>query len=31
MSYDITKIIYVKEDPVGADNVATFVIDTANW
>jgi len=31
MSYDITKLIYVKEDPVGADNVATFVIDTANW
>lgn len=31
MSYDITKIIYVKEDHVGADNVATFVIDTANW
>ena len=31
MSYDITKIIYVKEDPVDADNVATFVIDTNNW
>ena len=31
MSYDITKLIYVKEDPVDADNVATFVIDTANW
>lgn len=31
MSYDITKLIYVKEDPIGADNVATFVIDTANW
>jgi len=31
MSYDITKLIYVKEDPVGADNIATFVIDTANW
>lgn len=31
MSYDITKIIYVKEDPVDAENVATFVIDTSNW
>lgn len=31
MSYDITKLIYVKEDPVGADNIATFVIDTDNW
>ena len=31
MSYDITKLIYVKEDPVDADNVATFVIDTSNW
>ena len=31
MSYDISKIIYVKEDPVDADNVATFVIDTNNW
>ena len=31
MSYDITKLIYVKEDPVDADNIATFVIDTANW
>ena len=31
MSYDISKIIYVKEDPVGADNIATFVIDTNNW
>ena len=31
MSYDITKLIYVKEDQVDADNVATFVIDTANW
>lgn len=31
MSYDIAKLIYVKEDPVDAENVATFVIDTANW
>jgi hypothetical protein len=31
MSYDISKIIYVKEDPVDADNIATFVIDTDNW
>ena len=31
MSYDIAKIIYMKEDPVDADNVATFVIDTNNW
>jgi len=31
MSYDISKIIYVKEDPVGTDNVASFVIDTNNW
>jgi hypothetical protein len=31
MSYDISKIIYIKEDPVDADNIATFVIDTNNW
>ena len=31
MSYDISKLIYVKDDPIGADNVATFVIDTNNW
>jgi hypothetical protein len=31
MSYDIAKIIYMKEEPVDADNVATFVIDTNNW
>lgn len=31
MSYDITKIIYMKEEPVDTDNVATFVIDTNNW
>jgi len=31
MSYDISKVIYVKQDPVGADNIATFVIDTNNW
>jgi hypothetical protein len=31
MSYDIAKIIYMKEDPVDADNVATFVIDANNW
>jgi hypothetical protein len=31
MSYDITKLIYVKEDTVDVDNVATFIIDTNNW
>ena len=31
MSYDITKIIYMKEELVSEDNVATFVIDTNNW
>ena len=31
MSYDITKIIYMKEESVSEDNVATFVIDTNNW
>jgi hypothetical protein len=31
MSYDISKIIYVKEDTIDTDNVATFVIDTNNW
>ena len=31
MSYDISKIIYIKEDTVDADNIATFVIDTNNW
>jgi hypothetical protein len=31
MSYDIAKLIYMKEDPVDADNVATFVIDANNW
>lgn len=31
MSYDISKIIYIKEDSIDADNVATFVIDTNNW
>ena len=31
MSYDISKIIYLKEGPVDVDNIATFVIDTNNW
>ena len=31
MSYDITKIIYMKEELVSEDNVATFIIDTNNW
>ena len=31
MSYDISKIIYVNEEPIGADNIASFVIDTNNW
>ena len=31
MSYDISKIIYVNEEPVGADNIASFVINTNNW
>ena len=31
MSYDISKIIYIKEETVDADNIATFVIDTNNW
>jgi len=31
MSYDIAKIIYMKEEPVDSDNIATFVIDTNNW
>ena len=30
MSYDISKIIYIKEE-VEADNIATFVIDGNNW
>jgi hypothetical protein len=31
MSYDISKIIYIKEGSVDTDNIATFVIDTNNW
>ena len=31
MSYDIAKIIYMKEEQVDVDNIATFVIDTNNW
>jgi hypothetical protein len=31
MSYDISKIIYINEEPIGADNIASFVIDTNNW
>jgi len=31
MSYDISKIIYVNEEPIGTDNIASFVIDTNNW
>jgi hypothetical protein len=31
MSYDISKIIYVNEDSVGADNIASFVINTNDW
>jgi hypothetical protein len=31
MSYDISKIIYVNEEPIDADNIASFVIDTNNW
>ena len=31
MSYDISKIIYVNEEPVDADNIASFVINTNNW
>ena len=31
MSYDIAKIIYMKEEPVDADNIATFIIDANNW
>jgi hypothetical protein len=31
MSYDISKLIYMKEESVDSDNVATFVIDTNNW